>query len=217
MFQSFDLDRRNRLLIGAAYQQLTEITALARAVGQRSGLDVGWQTLLSRHDRFSAKASLDYYEDRFGESLGQGGQLEARLDHAFKLSGPELLIGTSLYMTTNTENVLGRQLLERLLIERGERLLPDATGRLALNASVSHGSPGDLRWELPSPRYRLGAAVGYQWPENSPTLEFEASIGIRILGNDELSFRTAYTSALLSAVGGDGYRATLIYSKRLGR
>lgn len=215
--QTLNLSRRHQVTLRGAYQQLTEITALARVVSQRSGLDLGWQSLLSRRQRLNVRASWDFYQDRFGDTLGHGGQFEARLDHALKLAGPEFLLGTSLYLTSNTEEEPGSTLLEKLLIDRGERLLPERTGRLALNASLARGSPGDLRWQYPSPRYRLGAAVGYQWPENSPTLEFEANVGFRILGNDELSIRTAYTSSLLSAVGGDGYRATLIYSRRLGR
>ncbi len=215
--QTLSINRHHTLQLGAGYQQLTEITALARAVSQRSGLDIGWQSLLGRRDRLTMTMHLDHYQDRFGDALGQGGRFQARFDHAWKLSGPQVLVGASFYMTKNTTEGFGDDLLSRLLIDRGELLLPEETGRLALNASISRGSPGTLNWERPSPRYRIGAAVGYQWPESAPTLEFEASLGVRVFGNDELSFRAAYTSALLSAVGGDGYRATLIYSKRLGR
>ncbi|MGE0624008.1 MAG: tetratricopeptide repeat protein [Pseudomonadales bacterium] len=214
--QELALGRRNRLSLGAAWQQLTEITALARLATQRSGVDLGWQNTLGRHDVLSVRGAYDLYDDRSGTRVGEGGQMEVRYDHAFLIGTPHLTLGTSLYMTRNSEDLGAVSLPDDLFFARGERLLPEATNRFSLNGMLSRGHPGELGWELPGPRYRFGASVGYQWPESSPTLELEASLGFKVLGNDELGIRTAYSSSLLGGVGGDGYRASLTYSRRLG-
>lgn len=67
---------------------------------------------------------------------------------------------------------------------------------LSLNGSIARGDPGSGFPEASSPRYYLNAGLGHAWPDRAFGLQLDAGVGIRVLGNDELSFTLSRGSRL---------------------
>ncbi|MEM7255918.1 MAG: tetratricopeptide repeat protein [Pseudomonadota bacterium] len=65
---------------------------------------------------------------------------------------------------------------------------------LALNAALFRGGITSEYPQAASPRYHLRARLGHNWPTDATAFTLSAGAGIRVVGNDELSFSVEHDS-----------------------
>ena len=213
----WNIDRRLQTRASLGYAQLAEQTPLLRVFGRLNELNLGITHRLTPVDVLSASLDVNQFNDRFGDRLGQGLELELNYEHTLFSNAPSFRLITNGYWMRNNRKTFGRPLTNLLSGRDPNDVLPLDTGRLSFGAVIERGNPMRLSRRVPSPHYRVGVSSGIQWPTGNATLNIEASLGIRILGDDLLALRFAYESQPLAVAGDSGINWSLVYNRRLGK
>ena len=215
--RSWHIDNKLRTQASVSYAAIAEQTPLLQIFGKNHQLNGRLTHNLSPVDVWSASLDINQFTDRFGDKLGSGFELELNYDHALFSNAPALLLRANLYWMKNQRDTFGAPLSNLLGQRDPNDLLPLDTGRASVGAILERGDPMRLNRRLPSPHYRVAVSTGFQWPSGSTTLNLEASLGIRVLGDDLLAVKFAYESQPLTVQGSSGVNWSLIYSRRLGK
>lgn len=213
----WNIDRRLQTRASLGFGQLAEQTPLLRVFGKLNELNLGITHRLTPVDVLSANLDVNQFNDRFGDRIGQGLELELNYEHTLFSNAPSFRLMTNGYWMRNKREAFGRPLTNLLSGRNPNDVLPLDTGRLSFGAVIERGNPMRLSRRVPSPHYRVGISSGIQWPTGNTTLNIEASLGIRILGDDLLALRFAYESQPLAVAGDSGINWSLVYNRRLGK
>lgn len=213
----WNIDRRLQTRASLGYAQMAEQTPLLRIFGRLNELNLGATHRLTPVDVLSASLDVNQFNDRFGDRLGQGLELELNYEHTLFSNAPSFRLITNGYWMRNKRDRFGAPLTNLLAGRDPNDVLPLESGRLSIGAVLERGNPMRLSRRVPSPHYRVGISSGIAWPTGNTTLNIEASLGIRILGDDLLALRFAYESQPLAVAGDSGINWSLVYNRRLGK
>ncbi len=78
----------------------------------------------------------------------------------------------------------------------------DDSQELSLNAALFRGGIASDYPQAASPRYRVSARLGHNWPAEATAFKVAAGAGFRVLGNDELSFNIEHDTSFTESLNG---------------
>ena len=178
--------------------EITNEGSLLRFTAKRDRIKADINAHLGNNNYLSASAWKQEFSSRKGEKLASGQGANASLIHKEKMGSADWHIG----MQAQIENNKTAQNLSADIkaLNGTESIVINHPKSVGLILGINHGSPAAGVPTVNSPRYSANAWLGKSWPTGEVASNISASIGSRILGNDELS-ATAYVNGVSGSNG----------------
>ena len=213
------LPRQGELRIEAGRSLLSDYSETIRADALKDEGRLDWYQPLTGRTSLQLAFGRRDFRSRSNQSLARGQFLDASLNEQLAMGTNDLQIrlqGT--WMANDLADTLPADMAARL--PSGSvvaDVIPADYAALGVGLSLARGVPADRAPRVGGLRYRLDGWLGQAWPENQPGYAFEASLGTRLLGSDELSLRLGYSSVLNVAAGQTNTSLQLQYRYFFGR
>ncbi|MCF6193000.1 MAG: tetratricopeptide repeat protein [Kangiellaceae bacterium] len=146
--------------------------------------------------------SFNYHDldNRYGDEIGQGWDASLRISEKLFFADPawEVYSAINIQRFNLNSNPLIKvnqvlQLLDSRLIVSND-FIDEEYAHISIGQRLSHGTPMLEGAMLPSPRYWLDTAMGYNNTNKRMDFSVSSGFGWRILGDDELSFSLDWQS-----------------------
>ena len=184
--------------------------ALLRYSATRDRVKADVNAHLGNNNYLSASVWEQAFSSRKGEKLASGKGLSASLIHREKMGSAQWHLGLQAQLEKNqTEPNLPNEIVA---LNGSQSIVINNPKSMGLILGINHGNPAKGVPSVNSPRYSADAWLGKSWPTGKITSNIEASIGSRILGNDELS-ATAFVNGVSGSNGQTDQGIKIQYQK----
>jgi len=182
---------RRQLSTEVALNEIPESSPQLRLAAKRNRAEVSFETSVGKQEfvKLTGRVSeVAAREEQSRFSAGAAGSIEVGTRGSFGSNNWALGLVAS-GQVNDQQKDLPQSLSQLSQSTTFESLFADESQELALSASLVRGGVASDYPQAASPRYSLSARVGRSWPAQSTALQLSAGAGIRLLGNDELSFQ----------------------------
>lgn len=196
------LDRKTEIEAELAYNEQVNLSPELRVAALRHRLSVGLSRQLGGREYVILQANATEIATRVNRNRVARG-LDAKAELGIRGS-----IGSNAWTASVSA---GRSYQDRVDTLPGslqlgadstlDSVLATSSTTVAVAASLSRGGVNSEFPQTSSPRYFLGTSLGHSWPDYSFGLQIDAGAGIRIFGEDELSFKFNHDRAYGSESG----------------
>ncbi|MGK7346451.1 MAG: tetratricopeptide repeat protein [Candidatus Nitrospinota bacterium M3_3B_026] len=179
-------------LRGEAAVSVNEVSSESpalRAAGLKDSVDLYLFNDITRWDYALARLTLHRYHDREGGRIGEGMTADVGVGTRLKRENPELALRLHGFATRNS--------LAARLPEYAAAILPDGYPiesvvpadfySIGFGVSARKGDPGAVSAANGTMSYLLDVYFGMSWPSEAAFYSLRGSVGVKILGDDELS------------------------------
>ena len=204
----FSEDLNTRLEIGK--NEISSDGATLRYSGKRDRVKADINAHLGKNNYLSASAWQQEFSSRTGEKLASGKGVSASVIHKEQMGSAQWHVGLQAQLEKNqTEANLPDDIAA---LNGSDSIVINNPKSMGLVVGINHGSPASGVPTVNSPRYSANAWLGKSWPTGEIASNIEASIGSRILGNDELS-ATAFVNGVSGSDGQTDQGIKIQYQK----
>jgi hypothetical protein len=184
--------------------------SLLRFAAKRDRIKADINAHLGKNNYFSASAWKQEFSSRKGEKIASGEGASASIIHKEKMGSAQWHLGLQAQLENNqTEQNLPDDISA---FNDSQSIVINNPKSMGLILGINHGSPASGVPTVNSPRYSANAWLGKSWPTGKIASNIEASIGSRILGNDELS-ATAFVNGVSGSNGQTDQGIKIQYQK----
>ena len=185
------------------FSNAIESSQLSTLAARDNTLGLSLDYAPSKRERVSFSVNYHDLDTRFNDEIGQGWDASIRVSEKFFFADPAWEIYSAINLQQyslnqkpleNVNQVL--QLLDSRPIVSND-FIDKNYAHISFGQRLSHGIPMSEGAMVPSPRYWLDTAVGYN-SSNRADFTVSAGFGWRILGDDELSFSVDWQSQDIS-------------------
>ena len=190
----------------------TEGSAL-RMLAKRDRIKADINAQLGKQNYANVSVWQQNFDTREGEDLADGHGVSASLIHKEKMGSSHWHVGVQAQAENNQAVDELPDSVKMIVGEQGT-IIAETPKSAGLVAGFSHGSPGQGVPKVNSPRYSANAWLGKSSTTDKVGVNLEASVGSRVLGNDELS-ATAFVNTVAGSNGQVDQGITIQYRKWL--
>lgn len=185
--------------------------SLLRIAGKRDRIKANINAKVGKQAFAHASVWQHQFSTRDGDKLADGHGLSGSIVHKEKMGSSQWHVGVQGQVESNQTVDHLPSSIQAMAGEQGS-IISENPKSAGIIAGISHGSPGHGVPQVNSPRYSANAWLGKSWPTNKAGVNLEASVGSRILGNDELS-ATAFVNTVAGSNGQTDQGITVQYRK----
>ena len=213
------LARQGELRIEGGRGLRSEASETIRADALKDELRLAWNQPLTGRTAFRIGLGRRDFRSRSNRMLARGRFLDASLDE-------QLAMGTNTLGIRLQGSWLDNDLAATLPPDMAARLPPGAVvadvippeyAALGMGISLARGTPLDRAPRVGGLRYSLDGWFGPVWPERRLGFAFQAAIGSRLFGSDELALSLGYSDVLNVIAGQTNASLRLQYRYFFGR
>jgi len=184
--------------------------ALLRYNAKRDRVKADVNAHLGKNNYLSASVWQQEFSSRKGDKLASGKGVNASIVHKEKMGSAQWHLGLQAQLEKNqTEPYLPDDITA---LNGSQSIVINNPKSMGLIIGINHGNPAGGVPTVNSPRYSANAWLGKSWPTGKIASNIEASIGSRILGNDELS-ATAFINGVSGSNGQSDQGIKIQYQK----
>lgn len=187
---SFKGSARTRHEISLLKNGYSDISPSLGLVGKKDSLGYHFTYRIDRSLSSAFESEFAQYNAISNELIGSGLSSRANLTYQLMHSDPRWSVSLEAAYVDNTLEEAYEDTQEALgeLGLGGDAIISDRYCYIGTGTELSNGRIDSLTRSKPSPHFRLAMSVGYQCSRKVVDYAFEAAIGWRLFGGDELNF-----------------------------
>ena len=196
----FSIDEYWQSRIKIGYANAFEASQLSTLASKDNLLGISADYSPTKREHLALSFNYHDLDNRYGDEIGQGWDASLRVSEKFFFADPawEIYSAINIQRFNLNLNPLIQvnqvlQLLDDRLIVSND-FIDEEYAHISIGQRLSHGTPMLEGAMLPSPRYWLDTAVGYNSTNKRLDFSVSSGFGWRILGDDELSFSVDWQS-----------------------